>query len=301
MKKYLIISLLILVFSVVVVSAATTDFVANGDITISNVNNPDGPPTANLTIVSGSRAESWSYNGGNFSVTNPDATNLFTVSASGVSSVRVNNSASQEVACGSGSVQLPSTAGLYRVFASDSSCAGSSSSSSSSSSGGGGGYVPPPVTPPVVPATPAIPGISPAIPASPAFVHASPRAAFNRRLVVGSVGSDVKNLQQFLNANGFIVSVSGAGSPGRETATFGPATKRALIKYQIARGIIQKVADDGAGELGPKTRKVINDTNVATAPVLTSDRQVMLDSLRSQLNQLLEQLRQLQAQQAAGR
>lgn len=72
---------------------------------------------------------------------------------------------------------------------------------------------------------------------------------FKNNLTVGSLGSQVKALQEFLNARGFIVEASGPGSPGNETTRFGAATKAALIKYQKARGIAP-----ASGYFGPKTR-----------------------------------------------
>ena len=76
------------------------------------------------------------------------------------------------------------------------------------------------------------------IPASlEAFLNASPNASFNRNLTLGSIGDDVKALQQLLNSKGFKVAISGAGSPGFETTRFGPATKAALAKYQQSVGI----------------------------------------------------------------
>lgn len=295
MKKYLVISLLMLVFLVTVVSAATTDFVANGDITINSVTHPGGgSPTANLTIVSGSRAESWSYNSGNFSVTNPDATNLFTVSASGVSSVRVNNSASQEVACGTGSVQLPSTAGLYRVYASDSSCAGSSSSSSAGGSSGGGS-TPPPA--PILPAPPAaVPPPPAGGPPAPFVAQPSPVAqivspVFNRTLRLGARGEDVKRLQQFLNSDlETLVTETGNGSPGQETDFFGNLTKQAVGKFQLKYGVIAGENDEGYGIVGPRTRAKLAEVfsgQPAAAPIAESQTVAVL---QAELRQLLEQL-----------
>src|SRR3989344_5617400 len=49
---------------------------------------------------------------------------------------------------------------------------------------------------------------------------------FTRNLTVGSTGSDVKTLQQFLNGKGYTVASSGPGSAGNESMYFGPATRR---------------------------------------------------------------------------
>ncbi|MEK7099952.1 MAG: peptidoglycan-binding domain-containing protein [Patescibacteria group bacterium] len=76
---------------------------------------------------------------------------------------------------------------------------------------------------------------------------------FKANLTVGSLGSEVKALQEFLNAHGYTVASTGPGSPGKETTRFGAATKSALIKYQKAKGITPAV-----GYFGPKTRSAIN-------------------------------------------
>ncbi len=73
-----------------------------------------------------------------------------------------------------------------------------------------------------------------------------------RNLYSGIVGSDVQLLQQLLNANGFIVASSGAGSQGSETTYFGSATEAAVIKFQIARNIKPSV-----GYVGPLTRAAL--------------------------------------------
>lgn len=81
-----------------------------------------------------------------------------------------------------------------------------------------------------------------------------------RVIQAGSKGNDVKALQQFLNANGFIVAPTGAGSPGNETTVFGPATTRALIKFQEANAaaILQPLGlKKGTGVLGSATIKLI--------------------------------------------
>ncbi|MBI4065701.1 peptidoglycan-binding protein [Candidatus Kaiserbacteria bacterium] len=75
---------------------------------------------------------------------------------------------------------------------------------------------------------------------------------FKANLTVGSLGSEVKALQEFLNAKGYTVATSGAGSAGNETTKFGSLTKAALIKYQKAKGITPAV-----GYFGPVTRAAV--------------------------------------------
>lgn len=86
-----------------------------------------------------------------------------------------------------------------------------------------------------------------------AFVAATSSSAamtWTRSLKQGSKGADVKSLQQFLNMCADTqVSMSGAGSPGYETTTFGPATKAAVIKWQAARGV-----SPASGLFGPLSR-----------------------------------------------
>lgn len=77
--------------------------------------------------------------------------------------------------------------------------------------------------------------------------------ALARDLQQGSSGSDVMALQAFLNASADTrVSASGAGSPGMETSTFGPATKAAVIKFQV-----KYMITPAAGYVGPVTRAKI--------------------------------------------
>lgn len=87
---------------------------------------------------------------------------------------------------------------------------------------------------------------------------------FNTNLTVGSTGTDVKNLQKVLNMSADTkVAVSGAGSPGMETSTFGPATKAAVIKFQTKYGI-----SPAAGYVGAITRAKLNSMggSVSTTP-----------------------------------
>jgi hypothetical protein len=99
-----------------------------------------------------------------------------------------------------------------------------------------------------------------------AFALTVSAASFSRNLTVGSKGADVKDLQVFLNANGYVVALSGTGSAGKESTKFGPATKAALVKYQTAKGI--KPASGFFGEL---TRASVNAKSSAmTTPTSPS-------------------------------
>lgn len=92
---------------------------------------------------------------------------------------------------------------------------------------------------------------------------------FGRTLSLGSRGEDVRELQKFLNIDSeTTVATSGAGSVGNETNYFGPATKRAVIKFQEKyRNDILKPAglSAGTGFFGSGTRaKVIALKNTIT-------------------------------------
>lgn len=88
---------------------------------------------------------------------------------------------------------------------------------------------------------------------------------FSRNLTVGSTGSDVTDLQKFLNGKGYTVSSSGPGSVGNESSYFGPATRAALAKYQAANGISPAV-----GYFGPVTRTKVNSATSGTTTTTTT-------------------------------
>jgi hypothetical protein len=98
--------------------------------------------------------------------------------------------------------------------------------------------------------------------------------AFSRNLGFTSTGPDVKELQQFLNAKGYVVSQAGPGSPGNETSYFGAKTQMALVEFQKSAGI------PATGYLGLITRSwiashegtnisVLGSTDAVTAPAAT--------------------------------
>jgi len=79
------------------------------------------------------------------------------------------------------------------------------------------------------------------------------RAVPQRDLEYGDRNEDVRALQLFLNQEGYIVALSGGGSPGNETTFFGPATKAALVRFQKAHGV-----SPTSGYYGPITRTAIS-------------------------------------------
>jgi len=82
---------------------------------------------------------------------------------------------------------------------------------------------------------------------------------FTRNLTIGSRGEDVKALQEYLNAQGFTVAASGAGSPGNETEYFGSLTQAALADFQAANSVSPAV-----GYFGPITRAKIDSLSATT-------------------------------------
>ena len=344
MNKYLIIGFLSLVFSVSIVVAATTDFTADSDVTVSSVT--FGASTADMLILNSSTAESWSYDVGTFTVTNPGTFNVGSGSGeSTVKTIRMTQGGST-VACALNTtpatsyVTAPTAAATYTVVPSalttcqdvctsvsnaatlnsyptcgvatcDSgyNLSGSGATATcviaSSSSGGSGvkGRVAyllaigdrvtaeelmrqwPNLFPDqVVSATPIAPIISIDTPTT---IPARQPSIFIRNLTIGSTGDDVRQLQQFLNANGFLIAGAGVGSLGQETTYFGNLAKQAVGKFQLKYGIVATSGEAGFGIFGPKTRAKINALG----------KLELLQSLMTQLVQSLEQLRQLRGYQ----
>jgi len=129
MKKFLVLTVLAL-FLALPVAAATNDFTADANVTVSSVSG--GEVTADMLIISGSTAESWTYSSGDFTVTNP-GTFKVGASSSSVKSIKVKNSGGAVIACANNTaagtsytsyVTLPTASATYTVIASDTtSCA----------------------------------------------------------------------------------------------------------------------------------------------------------------------------------
>ncbi|HAS84473.1 MAG TPA: hypothetical protein DCS23_00125 [Candidatus Yonathbacteria bacterium] len=100
---------------------------------------------------------------------------------------------------------------------------------------------------------------------------------FTRSLSIGMRGEDVRELQKILNRDSETrVADIGAGSPRNETNYFGPATKRALIKFQEkhrAEVLAPIGLFAGTGFFGEKTRvkaiSILNTTGASAVVVAT--------------------------------
>jgi sugar lactone lactonase YvrE len=82
-----------------------------------------------------------------------------------------------------------------------------------------------------------------------------------RDLYPGSQGADVRSLQEYLNAHGFTLASSGAGSPGHETTYYGNLTAAAVRRFQEAHfaEILSPLGyASGTGICGSSTRNYIN-------------------------------------------
>lgn len=71
------------------------------------------------------------------------------------------------------------------------------------------------------------------------------------KLVRGTQSTEVKRLQEFLVTQKFLAS-------DLATGYFGAKTEQAIINFQLAKKVISRKTDAGAGLLGPKTLQVLN-------------------------------------------
>jgi len=145
-----------------------------------------------------------------------------------------------------------------------------------------------------------------------AIVRAIVSPVFSVQLNVGQKSPDVLRLQKLLNSDpDTSISLSGAGSPGKETNLYGPATRKAIEKFQLKYKIAKK-GDQGFGNFGPKTRAKFGEVfgTSQQSPVTNNQKSVAspqphapsLDAkaaTRLQLDLLLKQLELMKAQKGS--
>lgn len=143
MKKITIMVFISLLVAPVLAQAATTDFTADANITVSGVTM--GDTTVDLLIMSGSTAASWTFNSGTFTVTDPGTFNVGS-SDSTVNAIKMTNSNSLPVPCstnttpGTSYVTAPTDSGTYTITPMTESCDGGGVVGGGG--GGGGGSTP---------------------------------------------------------------------------------------------------------------------------------------------------------------
>lgn len=115
---------------------------------------------------------------------------------------------------------------------------------------------------------------------------------FDRDLQMGIVGEDVRCLQQYLNASGFVVTTTGGGSPGKETTEFKTLTEAALVKWQQANKL-----SPASGYFGPRSQQVyktlVSEVSVSkplSTTTLASGVDISQDALLKKVDELKAQL-----------
>lgn len=87
--------------------------------------------------------------------------------------------------------------------------------------------------------------------------------SWNSTLGLGSRGTDVLRLQQFLNRDpATAIATAGIGSPGQESTYFGEKTARAVTVFQerfAAELLTPAGHSGGTGVVGPRTRAKLNE------------------------------------------
>ena len=113
--------------------------------------------------------------------------------------------------------------------------------------------------------------------------EASIETPFTKNLIIGQNDIEVKELQQFLNNNGFPITQTGPGSSGQETTYFGQATQRALKAYQQSKNIPQ------TGILDETTKTAIAK-DIIIKTIVTKIVTISIQIVELQIQELLEEV-----------
>lgn len=120
---------------------------------------------------------------------------------------------------------------------------------------------------------------------------AATTCTFSRDLQLGVMGEDVRCLQQYLNANGYVISTTGAGAPGKETGEYKSLTQAAVMKWQTANKL-----SPASGYFGPKSRQaysaLVSGGSVTPTPTTPSNTgNTAQDALMKQIAELQQKMK----------
>lgn len=293
--------------------AATNDFVADANITVSAVT--FGVGTADMIIFSGSTAESWTFNSGTFTVVNPGSSFQVGSSDSNVKSMKISSGGSvlvctENTTPGTTYATLPTNSGTYTVepsattdctslcttlantasYNSYPTCGAASCNAGYRLSGsgasatcvpiGGGGIL---VTTP--PPTPTVPEEV----AQPSPVAQLVSSVFNTTLRYGITSDDVKRLQELL------ASVPEIYPEGIVSGWFGQLTRKAVQRFQCKYNIVCEGDEKttGYGLAGPKTRQKLQEIFGQPSVTPSAETSQQIEAIKKQIKQLQEKLSQL--------
>lgn len=265
-------------------------------LTTSGVNNPDSVVTdgtsvvftvsnnSTITIVSAAkRTMSFSQPAGanqlNTALTcnANDSTYTITNPTSGATGLQITVTPTTNTCTGSGT-------------------SGGTGSSGGAGSGGGGGAsaspspapTPAPVATVTLP-TPSAVGTAPVVPSTPG-TNKAVAVMISRQIKLGERSDDVKRVQEAFSGDKSVYP------EGLKTGLFGPATKRAVQRFQEKYGVAGK-SDVGYGNFGPKTRAKFNEiyggTASASAPASSPATLALINTLLLKIAELQAALKAL--------